>query len=276
MSTSSILIFQQAEDYHFKFQKGMYLSERFEVQGVMVLYSDMIEDVFWNYATQIRTTPERLDSFVAEIAEFLRGKGRVPCFYLTPWTEPRKELESLLKEKQYTPQLRDAWMFFDPAIAKTSKRSNRDGYGMLTIKTVDQPEDFITVFAKAYGGESTKDEPYGGLPDYYIKALRRSFAMNRDANTFHFVAYTADRNAVAIATLVYIDGWGCIYNVGTPPESRGKGFGTTVSQACIDKWHALGGHTLFLQTEAGSKVENWYMSMGFVTKFVGEGWASAS
>lgn len=271
-----ISLFQQAEEKHFKFQKGMYLSGRSGIQGATIVYSDIVEDFFWNYATRIQIGHDGIAALVDEVEKFLRRKGRVPCFYLTPWAEPNQELRTFLQERGYSSQFRDAWMFFEAAQAEAGERLASPAREQLSIQLVKAPRDvqaFLEVFAKAYGGESMEDEPYGELPAYYVEALRRSIGSTRDVTTFHFVAYAKNERPVAIATLVFEDGWGGIYNVGTTPESRGRGFGTAVSRACIDEWRKLRGQTLFLQTEVGSKVETWYNTMGFATQFVGEGWA---
>lgn len=265
-------MFQQSEEYHFEFQKGMYLSGRSDIRDATIVYSDIVEDFFWNYATQIRTKPDRVAALVGEVEVFLRKKSRVPCVYLTPWTRPTQELGAFLQEKGYSVQFQDAWMFLEQVENKRLARSIQE---QLTIKAVETQQDMqavLEVFAKAYGGEPTDDEPYGGLPACYLEALKQSTSSPRDVKTFHFVAYTRNEQPVAIATMVFRQGWGAIYNVGTLPESRGKGFGTAVSHACIDEWRKLGGRVLFLQTEAGSGVERWYRAMGFVTQFVGEGW----
>jgi GNAT superfamily N-acetyltransferase len=176
-----------------------------------------------------------------------------------------------IRDKGYQKQFRDAWMFFE---GDSKLSTSQDSPQMLTIKIVSNKpeiEDFMTVYDSVYGGEQTEDEPYGGLPPIYMTALRQSFSA-RDVQTFHFVGYKEDQ-PVAVATLVYADGWGGIYNAGTLATHRRQGIGTLLSHVCIDKWKEQGGHTLFLQTEVASKQEKFYKELGFKTAFVGECWA---
>lgn len=265
---------RMAEEYHYKFQLGMYFSDRFDnVDGCSVVYSDIIDDFFWNYATNIEIGPDEIESFVNNVESFLMEKDRLGCFYLTDWSSPKENFKKYLENNGYLAQFHDSWMFLDPGKKGHFKDFSSLTTDKMTFVIAEDPVDFLFVFSKAYGGEDTENDPYGGLPPSYIDALKRSFGFDRPVDTYHFVAYTEKNEAASIGTLVYSEGWGCIYNVGTDPMHRKKGFGRAVSYLCINKWESLGGQILFLMTEVGSNVEKWYSKMGFVKQFNGEGWA---
>ena len=62
---------------------------------------------------------------------------------------------------------------------------------------------------------------------------------------------------------------GGLYNVGTKPQFEKRGFGSAVTKACIDQWKKSNGSELFLQTETGTGIDDWYERIGFERVFEG-------
>lgn len=265
-----LAILEEAIEKNFEFQKGMYLDRRLDLSCASLFLSDHITDMYWNYAINLRAGPESVASSVSDIEVALREQERGPALYFTPWTQNRELFVQEVRRRSGTRQYQDAWMFFiepESGVSTTHEETRSD----IQIRRVSDEagrEDFVNVFIAAYGGEAGSDEPYGGLPATYFTALRQSF-LARSVDTFHLVAYRNSK-PLAIATLVQSPGWGGIYNVGSEPASRHLGLGSMISQRCIDIWKGSGGHTLFLQTESGSKVEQFYSRLGFRTEFLGE------
>lgn len=252
----------QLMNWHFTVQKGMYFDNKIQINKCEVFTSDIIEDGFWNYA-YIPSEIE-LESTLDDIEQLFREAKRQPCFYIADSNDNNTKIQ-LLEGNGYRLFSKESFMTYtnkNTIIPIPSIKS-------LKIKRVIETsmrKDFVEVFTSAYGGEITPEQPYGELDKSYMDALVRSFkGINK---FFHFICY--DKNIpVSIATLCFSDGKGGIYNVGTVPTHRGKGYGTAVSNACIREWSNMGGDLLFLQTEKGSSVEKWYSSLGFKLEFVG-------
>lgn len=245
---------------HFEVQTGMYFDYDDTYGNWVFFMSNTIEDVFWNYAVIPENCDLKKELPIAE--EILRKANRPLSVYVINEKEHPDYVAYLLKHG-YKKVAEESFMtyafpFGDKVIQK------RDGVIRALEKT--EIEDFIDVFTSAYGGEITPEQPYGELDKTYVDALIKSF--KNTEKFYHYVCYFNGK-PVAIASLCYENNKGGIYNVGTNPNNRGCGYGTSVTIACIEKWIELEGKALFLQTETGSKVESWYYSLGFKLDFYG-------
>lgn len=243
---------------HFLVQEGMYFSRRLDSDEFSIFMSDLIEDNYWNYACI--TNQVNLSNILQDIEDEFEKNHRPCCIYLTSDREKLVAEVSILERNNYQETSRESFMVFNGMQLRSRKpllelATQREHFGL-----------FKDVFVKAYGGERTPEQPYGALPDTYIKALERSFS--RPDKFFNFICYD-NSNPVSIASLCFHEGLGGIYNVGTDPQYRGRGYGLSVTVACIDMWRKLNGTQLFLQTETGSAVEAWYKKLGFEVHFNG-------
>jgi predicted GNAT family acetyltransferase len=248
-------------DWHFDVQKGMYFDKKISLNGCDIFLSDIIEDGFWNYAF----VPSYIDlKLVLDgIEQQFQKASRQPCIYIAD-AQKHPTVIQTLTERRYVPLSEESFMTYSSKQSITVKPTT-----LSTKRVVDEAsqKDFVEVFSSAYGGEKTAEQPYGELDKTYMDALMRSFGGLY--KFFHYICYEG-KTPVSIATLCYVNGKGGLYNVGTVPTYRGKGYGTVATKVCIDKWLELGGDTLFLQTETESVVEKWYYKLGFNLNFVGQ------
>lgn len=249
-------------NWHYEVQEGMYFSRRKSFPLYDVFLSDVIEDGFWNYAYLHSDIP--ISNVEKELVELFKKENRLPSIYLVDDNPYHKESVDYLLNIGYSLLSTESFMVYQNTDTITIK--NTSSYATLVADDRSQ-NDFIEVFTNAYGGEKTPEQPYGELDKTYMQALIRSFSDEK--KFFHFVCYD-NNNPVSIASLCFENEKGGIYNVGTNPAFRGKGYGTVATKACIDKWIELQGDTLLLQTETGSAVEKWYEKLGFKSHFVGE------
>jgi len=247
-------------EWHFSVQQGMYFDKRVEAENYIVYSSDIITDGFWNYA--FLKNCDSFDSILSLIEKDFKVLHRSPCIYLLDDSYFEQRSKILLKHG-YEPLSEESFMLIENNTPEICPKADLIICRVTTDKVAT---DFIDVFTSAYGGEKTPEQPYGELDKTYIDAISRTFSDNE--KFFHYVCY--DKEApVSIATLCFLNGKGGLYNVGTSPSARGKGYGTVASKACIDMWKKLSGSDLFLQTETGSLVEKWYYSLGFKLQFIG-------
>lgn len=255
------------EKAHYRNQQGMYFSRMEGIEGAVLLYSDIIDDFFWNYAGQIKTTQEKIEELIREITILYRKEARNPSVYITPFSQPQ-DISERLDDHGFKIEFKDAWMTYDgepPQIKKPKDLSFKE------VRSDEDMEIFIKVFYEAYGGAS-KDEPYGELPPTYGEALRRSFKNPpKKKRIIHYLGLI-NRKHVGIGTLISLDGFGGIYNVGTSSSYRKTGLGSAISIKAVEDSKKEGNTTTYLMTEEGSYVEKFYQRLGFSTKFVGCGY----
>jgi ribosomal protein S18 acetylase RimI-like enzyme len=255
------------EKAHYRNQQGMYFSGMKVIEGAVLLYSDIIDDFFWNYAAQIDITKEKAEKIIQEVTAFYLKKRRQPSVYLTPFSQS-KNISKHLENHDFRIELKDAWMVYEKELSLIKEQED------LVIKEVRSNEDmeiFIKVFYEAYGGAS-EDEPYGELPPTYGEALRLSFEKPpKETSIIHYLGFINGR-PVGIGTLISSNGYGGIYNVGTSPKYRRKGIGAAMSLKAIEDSKKEGNIVTYLMTEEGSYVEEFYRRLGFSTKFIGCGY----
>ena len=245
---------------HFNVQKGMYFDTMYSEGEMLYFGSDSIEDSVWNYGTVGAISDESIFAF----EEFSKRIGKAPNLYVCR-EDAKKHNAQLNKHGFYAPFDKDelvteTWMEFSEK--KYSAPKHTDIKRAVCGK---ERQDFVDVFLAAYGGEKTPEKPYGDLPKEYTECLEKSFD---NPKFYHFVCY-CDGVAVSVATLCVHDGFGGLYNIGTRPEYERRGFGLAVTDAAINQWQSLCGKSLFLQTETGTGIDDWYERLGFVRVFDG-------
>ena len=246
-------------DKHFNVQKGMYFYEIKKEKNFLMFLSDKIEDCFWNYAI-IKNPLVNLKQTIEEIENSFKSLQKDSCLYLVEKIDSK--ILDLIDLLGYSEENSETWLTFDnPQIVDVTHCVKK-----VCDKTTR--EDFLSVFIDSYCGEFTLDSPYGALPETYIQSLKRTL---RNCKKFiHFVVYDENNVPVSIASLCVYRDYAGIYNVGTRPVYRKRGFGTDATMACIN--YAAKEHLKFilLQTEENSNVEKFYRKIGFRPEFVGK------
>lgn len=259
-------IMEQAEKKHYEFQNGCYFSDSKKIEGAVLLWNDRIKDSFWNYATRINVEEKQLQELIKKIIDFFKEKNRQPAIYVTPFTMPRNAAD-ILKRFGFASKYKDSWMFYEKPEPKIMLPDN---FSINEVKTKEEMKTFVDIFHQAYGGASP-EEPYGALPKEYGECLLDSFVKPQKGKAIiHYLGFF-DSKPVSIATLIYSGKLGCIYNVGTIPSYRGRGFGVAISLNAVADSIRNNAKIVFLQTEQGSFNENYYTNLGFSTKFICEG-----
>jgi GNAT superfamily N-acetyltransferase len=248
-------------EQHYLVQKGMYFADKLTIATGVIYQSDLVEDFYWNMLV-LNADLKLDDKMLSQIEDNFKRLKRSPCVYLVSSDNQFAENSKILQQHGYTSSGMETWQVYDGR--DITVRGEKE---IKLVRTQKDKEDYIDVFVTAYGGEKSPEQPYGALPDIYIDCLKRSMD---DTEKYHHIIVYDKEFPVSVATLCFEDGAGGLYNVGTRPSYRGKGFGLYATKACIEQWKKLNGKTLFLQTEKGSKVESWYKTMAFKEVFVGE------
>ena len=125
----------------------------------------------------------------------------------------------------------------------------------LEIREVNSAEDY-KVFIKTAG-------PAFGLPDFVLEAFvtaQTAVGFDKKCPIRNFIG-EENGTAVATGTVFYGAGLAGIYTISTLPETRGKGYGGAITEACMADAVQKGVDTAFLQSsKMGYSV---YQRLGF-------------
>lgn len=259
--------YKEVELTHLHLQKGMYFSEVIQKDKYVIAYSKIIQDNYWNYATLI--SADNIESFSNEIETFFLAHARTPAYYLTSYNHYFNQQENFLINAGYRKEFMDSWMLFDLDQKKAiNQYIERCDLKFIEVKNLDDMKVFVEVFKNAYSSGSSEDI-YGALPEYYYEALFSSFHNKENGKkVIHLIGYSNDE-PVSIATCIAFKQFAGIYNVGTAHKHRKKGFGSITSAAAISNAMAQDSKLIFLQTENGSYVEQFYSKLAFSKQFTG-------
>ena len=246
---------------HFEVQKGMYFNERHIYMGNKYYASNLIKDSIWNYGIIDELTDEGIVLFESLCDRIKKDKNVYIPMFSTNFDDGILIKHGYVRPCDENGKIStETWMSFEGKKYQINKP-----FTIYQVETKQQKEDFVEVFLAAYGGGKTPEKPYGDLSPEYTKALIKSFGLDK---FYHYICYN-DGVPVSIASMCFVNGVAGLYNIGTRPEYERKGFGLAVTDACINQWLKLSGTKLFLQTETGTGIDDWYERMGFAKIFFG-------
>jgi ribosomal protein S18 acetylase RimI-like enzyme len=256
--------FERFEDASINFNMGNFFSRSVRMKGCILLVNDeLADDPYLNYATRIRAG-KNARKLIRTVEAFFIARGSRPAFYLTPSTQPgsfRKTLVSL----GYVPFCSDAWMFFD--LKKSPMPDKKISVRKITKKEL---KEFKRVFNEVYT-KGEEGDPYAGLSPLYGKFLVKRFS-NRQAE--HYAAFLG-RKMVGTIVIVHDNKDACLYALAVLPEFRKMGVCRSLIASCVARAKELEMQNLYLQTEKNSRNEMIFKKLGFITKFVADGFVRA-
>lgn len=255
------------EQFHFQCQQGMYFSEYLEFPNYVAIFSDTVEDSYWNYIAWLRmnSKEEFIEVWKTARRLFLK-RNRVPSVYISPssslFYQTIEALPTFL-EKAYT----DAWMLLKEITFFTNYQYPTY-VNIEMINSAIHGGEFVKTFNTAYKSDNPGDA-YPNLPVYYGNALHRSF--NRIPKGFTVEHYWVKVNGkpVGVASVLINRDAAGIYSVGTVLEYRKRGIGTSLIAYIVRSCLERNVHTVLLQTEYGAYAERWFKAMGFITVSLG-------
>lgn len=246
-------------DFHFRSLQKMYFSEYIKKNEYVLLFSDLVEDSYYNY---IGHCNRDINDVLNESREEFEKRNRQLAFYDAPGSSTY--IDNFDIPNNFDSWAADAWMVLeDPAILTSYQISPE-----IIIESVGQSEktQYANTFHIAYAGDNP-DDPYANLPEYYSQSLKRSFDDTPDGFTKHYVWAKIGGTPAGVACMLSKGNISGIYGVGTIEEYRKKGVGKALMKHLVEKVTLTPDTKIMVQTEAGSKVEEWYKRMGFRTIF---------
>lgn len=252
---------EKMERMHLNCLQGMYFSKMIKSTNYTLAFSDFIDDTYYNYCAFLQFEDNSFELKWNEIKKSF-PHDRTPALYVSPSSDLYGKESVYLSDfdKIYT----DAWMVLqDREYLNALSRDSQIEVNRIT--TQKEFETFVDVFTIAYSGDDPSD-PYGQLSPTYTQALLNSWECNIDYKKNHYLGFWNGQPA-GVATAIHHNNLVAVYNVGTVSMYRKHGIGEAIMANIVKSLQP--DETLFLQTEKGSHVEEWYRRMGFETLFLG-------
>lgn len=249
---------KKLENVHFNSQLELYMSEKKEYKNYDIYFSNLIEDYYWNFCTNIQTKDkEEFSKDWENIKKIMQTKNRMPLVYISPTSNLYEERLKLGLEVVYT----DSWLLLENISNYDYKKSNLD----LVIEDVDSNniEEYIEAVMKGFSSDDPND-PYEPLAEGYAIALRSSVNSKKDTyfKIKHFLA-RFDNEVIGTATVNYDNEIALVYNVTTNRNYKKQGVCKEIMSYLIKNMNKQGIKYICLQTEKGFYTEQVYLNLGF-------------
>lgn len=245
---------QELVKFHVTAVQGMYFNGITEEKNYIKLRSSLIEDAYYNFVTPLCDNYQ-LD--IERLFEEYKGINRDLCLYIQRGEVDNFRIPEKFDKKLYAS---DSYMVFINNFPLKQYSAKKE----IVIKKVESKdaEKYCNIFAQAYSSEDPAD-PYGKLPESYKVSLYNSFSYT--PNGFKFEYYIAEYSGIpgAVVSTISNDNILGVYGLGTIPQLRKHGLGTTLMQYIVNNSIHGNNKSIILQTEQGSTVEAWYLKMGF-------------
>lgn len=248
---------------HVKVQIGTYFSDCKQIEGSVIkyAYSKKIEDFYWNYAYNINCAIDKLPEEIQRIRDFSKEINRECTIYVTSETNP-KNIAEIINPLELEEEV---WMIYNEKNIEIENSKLR----IEIIKNDIPSSTFMEIFDNSYSEAEEGATGYTGLPKEYLDCISNSKPAS-GVTSAHFIGIDNDNIPSAVASIFMFNGYAGLYNVGTHHDKRRKGFGAEISKQAISYALKNNCHTLFLQTQADSEVEELYSKIGFKRLFIGK------
>lgn len=257
----------RAEELDYHMLEGLFFNRVMETPEYIIAFNTKTADHYSNVCGRIRCTSGNASETLKDINARFSKLDRNPVISISPFTRPER-LSELLESDGFEMQYKDVWMFYHGKGVRQALDAS------VSIKTVDDQKSldvFIDTFNRSYSG-TDPDEPYGEAPAEWGETFYTGFGLERPGRHVRFYILYFDKSPASVLLTSSMEGYGGIYGVGTVPEMRGKGLGTSLTLYGVHKLLDHGAKHVFLQTEKDTYNEKLYKKMGFKTEWESQSW----
>lgn len=258
---------ERAEELDFQMLDGIFYTQVYETPQYIIAWHNKATDHYSNFAGRIRSTDNSACEVLDEIVRYFAGRKRNTSVLRTPFSQPN-DFSRVLVDAGFDLNYKDVWMFYRGSLNLLSLDPS------VSIETVNELGDlhsFVDTFNRAYSGTDPA-EPYGQAPPEWGETFYSGFGRKKAGRKVdYYVLYNKGKPSSVLLTS-RMEGFAGIYSVGTIPEMRGKGHGSTLTLYAVKQLREKGVKEIFLQTEKGSYNEQFYRNMGFSVEWEAESW----
>ncbi|MBC7981051.1 MAG: GNAT family N-acetyltransferase, partial [Armatimonadetes bacterium] len=241
---------------HYDFQQGCFVSELQDAAGGLFAFSEITPVPMWNHVAWMGGTEAQFAEVIGLGSAWQSGRNRRPVIYVP---EPTAEQVDRLRAAGFDKFDEEAWM-----VCAELEPAPRTNSSVKSVNAISLGE-FIKVFSDSF---QIKEAGYS-------RVLKQA-PTNGQAHSQHFILFDNQSIPASVGTLISEGEIGCIYNIGTPPDKRGRGFGGRLFEHIAAVARENGCTTLFLQVENKSAAQHLYEKHGFRTAFIRAGFRLAA
>ncbi len=216
-----------------------------------------------NFACRIRAASGTVDQLVDDISAWLRARGAVPHFRVSPFTRP-SNLAQILEQRGFVRTETETQMVLAAQDAEAAANPR------VCVEQTDlsEVERWVAIQQRGFGLSATSS-----LAVDLARAAVALSGINPFLARLDGISTTGG-DAVGAGMLIAWDGACGIYGVATVPAARRQGVGTALVRAMIQTARARGSMPICLQVETGSATQRWYERLGFRAVYDREGWTA--
>lgn len=252
-------LINRVDEFTINCNKNFLISNIYNLDNGKFMYSDKIEDSFWNFICNINVnSKEEFEEVWNKNRKYMIDKNRIPALYITPGSNLIHEYKKILPEYMKI-ESEEIWMIYDDFDNLLPYKNNT--YLDIEITSNADLKEFTEVFMNSYGIVSEED-PYGEMPEYYRDVIINYNNKNDEYNKTFYLVKFQNKNISCAITIVK-DDIALICFVGTIKEYRNKGLCKNLINKILNDLKSKDIKYAYLQTEEGFIPEKLYSSLNF-------------
>ncbi len=255
---------EKIQDFNYEGQRLLFEnSKRLDYDRFTIILLEEFDDDYLNLAINIKAKDAKeFEEDFAKIKEIM-NKNKRKASVLIHNSELLKTVD--FKEKGLEISDNSIWL-----MKENLKDFEKFKSGIpINISKISKEEerDYPYIVNKGFARNNEQD-PYDGLSESVMEAIRRSCFVDSKFTTEHYIA-KYHKQIVGTMTIMYEKEIAYIYNVTTNVNYRKMGICKQLMSHIFKRLTQIGVDKVVLQTEAGFYPEKIYKSMGFKEIFKG-------
>ena len=245
-------------DYNFEGQRLLFKnSKRIDDERFTIMYLDEFDDDYLNIAINLKSkNAEEFEKDFYKIKEIMNSKNRKTSIIIN-----HNHLLKIVDYRAKGLKISDdsVWLMIENF--KNFPKYKSDIPIVISKITKQEEKDYPYIVNNGFTKNSEQD-PYDGLSESVIQAIKNSCYINGQFITEHYVA-KYNNKIVGTMTIMYEKNIAYIYNVTTNIDYRKNGICKKLMSHILERLMELGINKAVLQTEKGFYPEKIYKSLGF-------------
>ena len=239
-------------------QQGMYFSNIKKLNNGFVVYSDIVESKSWNFFTGFKAnTIKEFETCINDAIKFFKAIKRDFVIVVGPNVKISKQVKNYINSN-FTLSETNVVLFTNKF--KISQNIVKD-YSFRKIDNEKDKDMFVDVF-KASKTQTTPNDAYPALPDYFFRALSESFNNKTDWDFVHYVSEYKN-SPIGMVSACIKDKYCGLYGGGTYVAHRKKGVFSNLLKFVENNAKSRGCRYFFGLTEKDSYNEKLYNSINW-------------
>ncbi|MBQ6991539.1 MAG: GNAT family N-acetyltransferase [Clostridia bacterium] len=255
---------EKIQDYNYEGQRLLFeKSKRLDYDRFTILLIDEFNDDYLNLAINIKAqNAKEFEEDYIRIKEIMNKHNRKTSVFIN-----NDVLLSTVDFKSKGLEISDSSVWLMRDNLKDFIKYEKDIEIDISKISKEEETEYPLLVENGFK-KNSKEDPYDGLSQSVIDAIKRSCYTNNEFTTEHYVA-RYNKKIVGTITIMYEKEIAYIYNVTTDVNYRRKGVCKQLMSHIFNRLIEIGIDEVVLQTESGFYPEKIYKKMGFKEIFKG-------